>query len=81
MHFRSLHSHEKYGAVVNTLHQFLWSIDTNKPQEFAHLFAPNGKCEVVRAGLVVEGSESLRKLCSDIHNRFSPALHIVMKYT
>lgn len=63
-------------AITNTLHQLLFAMDRNDPELFASLFTPNGSCEIKKSGLIVTGSDRLKNLCTTIHTKFRPALHM-----
>ena len=71
----SLSDHQQ--SIYNLLNQFLWCIDTNDFHTFSTLFHNNGRLEIIKMNKILNKEEELQALCSNLHNRFSPALHFV----
>lgn len=55
-------------------------MDRNDSETFATLFTSDGKIEIKKTKLIFDSPEKLKKLCSNIYNQFSPALHLVLTH-
>ena len=68
-----------YQEIGNAINSFLLCMDRNRSGDFAELFTDTGTCEIIKAGVLITGQESLKELCESLHTRFTPCLHMVCR--